>query len=158
MHQPNLDAQRAAMRRLDFLIGAWTGTSRLLRGPGVYVDLNQAERAEYRLDGLVLLIEGIGRDRVTGSPILQALGNLSYDDEQQTYRMRAFNDGRWQDTDVSLLEGGPGLSWGFTLGEFRTHSTLRITEGNVWTEHAELTVGSQPPKTLLELSVRREAA
>jgi hypothetical protein len=157
MHQSNLDVQRAAMRRLDFLIGEWTGTARL-RGPGVYVDLAQAERAEYRLDDLVLLIEGIGRDRATGTPILQALGSISYDDERQTYRMRAFNNGLWLDTDVSLLEPGLGISWGFTLGEFRTHSVLQITDDGGWTEHADLIIGSQPPKTLMELSVRRGAA
>jgi hypothetical protein len=155
MHQPDLDAQRSAMRQLDFLIGTWIGAARLLRGPGAYMDLEQTERAEYRLDGLVLLIEGTGHDRATSTTVLQALGIISYDDERETYRMRAFNDGRWLDTDVTLLEGRRGISWRFALGEFRTHSELRITEDGAWTEHAELTIGSQPAKTLLDLSVRR---
>ena len=46
---PDLEAQRLAMQRLDFLAGTWTGSARVLRGPGVVVELDQTERAEYRL-------------------------------------------------------------------------------------------------------------
>lgn len=152
---PDVNAQRGAMKRLDFLIGDWTGTARLLRAPGVVVELDQTERAEYRLDGLVLLIEGVGRDRATAASVLQALGVVTYDDERGTYRMRAFNDGRFLETDVTLVETGRGLSWGFALGDVRTRSVLEITGDGAWTERAELTIGSAPPKTLLELSVRR---
>jgi hypothetical protein len=152
---PEVKAQREALQRLDFLIGSWQGTAQLLRGPGVVVDLDQTERAEYRLDGLVLLIEGVGRDRVTGTPLLQAFGLVTYDDERSTYRMRAFNDGRFLETDVALIESGLGMSWGFALDDISTHSVLRISDDGAWTERAELTIGCTPPKTLLNLSVRR---
>jgi hypothetical protein len=153
---PNIDAQRDALRHLGFLVGTWTGSARMLRGPGTIVELDQTEHVEFRLGGLVLLIEGTGRDRINGTPILQALGVISYDDEKQTYRMRAFNDGRFLETDVALVEPGRAISWGFALGEVRTQSILRIGDDGTWTERAELTIGSQAPKTLLDLSVRRQ--
>ena len=34
-----------------------------------------------------------------------ALGLISFDDETGTYRMRAFNDGRWLETEVKLEDG-----------------------------------------------------
>ena len=68
--------------------------------------------------------------------------------------MRAFNDGRWLETEVKLLEDGKSLSWGFTLGEMSTKSVLRINEKGEWTEHAELTIGTRPPVKLMELVVR----
>jgi hypothetical protein len=46
------------------------------------------------------------------------------------------------------------MTWGFELGEIRTNSVLRINEQGEWTELAKISIGSQPPKKLLELSVR----
>ena len=155
---PDLNAQRLAMKQLEFLVGTWEGSSRVLRGPGTSLDMDQTERAEYRLDGLVLLIEGIGRDRKNGAPMLQALGIVSYDDEHESYCMRAFNDGRFLETQVRLLETDRTLTWGFTVGEFRTTSVLRVSEDGDWTERTELTVGTQTPKVLMELAVRRSAS
>jgi hypothetical protein len=144
------------MEKLSFLIGKWAGEARVLRGPAGPVELLQTEEAQYKLDGLILLIEGIGRAKSTGQVALQALGIISYDDEHRAYHMRAFNDGRFLETEVKLLDEGKGMTWGFALGEIKTSSILRINENGEWTEHAEITVGSQPPKTLLELTVRRQ--
>jgi hypothetical protein len=155
---PDLQAQQSAMRQLDFLIGTWVGSARLLRGPGTVVELDQTERAEYRLDGLALLIEGTGRERTSGAAVLQALGIISYDDDRHTYRMRAFNDGRVLETDVTLVEPRRAISWGFVMGDISTRSVLRLDDDGAWTERAELMIGVQAPKTLLELSVYRHRA
>jgi len=142
------------MGRLSFLIGKWLGDARMLRGPGAMVELRQSEEAHFRLDGLVLTIEGRGLS-IDGTPVLQAFGIVSFDDAQGVYRMRAFNDGRWLETEVRLLEEGEGITWEFTFGEISTHSVLRINEEGEWTERAEIVFGVQPPRTLLELTVRR---
>src|ERR1700741_1471198 len=92
---PDLDAQRAAMKKLDFLIGNWSGEVKLLRSPGEPTELLQTEKAEYKLDGLILLIEGSGRSKSTHQLVIQAFGVLSYDDEFSVYHLRAFNDGRF---------------------------------------------------------------
>ena len=47
------------------------------------------------------------------------------------------------------------MSWGFAFGDISTRSVLQISDDGAWTEHAELMIGSGPPKTLLDLSVRR---
>jgi hypothetical protein len=145
------------MKRLDFLVGEWYGQAFAARGPGVVVDLEQSEVAQFKLDGLVLMIEGVGRTKSDGKSALQALGLISFDDAGDGYRMRAFNDGRWLETDVTLLENGTGLSWGFTLGEISTKSVLRINDKGEWTELAEITIGARPPQKLMELVVRRVA-
>ena len=126
----------------------------MARGPGLVVELSQTEVAEFKLDGLVLAIEGVGRTKSGGEPALQALGLIAFDDSTGTYRMRAFNDGRWLETEVKLLDDGKSLSWGFTLGEMNTKSVLRINEKGEWTELAELIIGARPPIKLLELVVQ----
>ena len=152
---PDLDVQRAAMRKLGFLVGKWTGEARLLRGPGEPLVLAQTEEARYKLDGLILEIEGIGRTKPDNQPVLEALGIISFDDETGTYHMRAFNDGRFLETEVKLLEDGRSLTWGFALGTLKTNSVLRINEKGEWTELAEITIDSQPARRLLELTVKR---
>jgi hypothetical protein len=151
---PDLEVQREAMKKLGFLVGKWAGEARLLRGPTESVELLQTEEAQYKLDGLIVVIEGVGRAKSGGQPLLQAFGIISYDDESGTYRLRAFNDGRFLETQMKLLEAGKGMTWGFALGEIRTNSVLRINERGEWTELAEIKIGSQPPKKVLELSVR----
>jgi hypothetical protein len=151
---PDLEAQREAMKKLHFLVGKWTGEACLLRDPSESVELFQTEEAQYKLDGLIVVIEGVGRTKAGGQPLLQAFGIISYDDEGRTYRLRAFNDGRFLETQMKLLEEGKGMTWGFSLGEIKTNSVLRINENGEWTELAEISIGSQPPKKLLELTVR----
>lgn len=151
---PDLAAQREAMRKLDFLVGKWAGEAHLLRGPSGLVELDQTEEVQYKLDGLIVVIEGVGRARSDGQPVLQAFGIVSYDDESKTYRFRAFNDGRFLETQLELLENGMGMTWGFALGEIRTNSVLRINEQGEWTELSEISIGPNPPKKLLELIVR----
>lgn len=153
---PDIRAQRAAMKKLGFLVGKWVGEARVLRGPGEPVVLLQTEEAQFKLDGLILEIEGIGRTKLDNKPVLEALGIISFDDETDTYHMRAFNDGRFLETDVKLLEDGKSLAWGFVLGSIQTSSVLRINEKDEWTELAEITIDSQPTRKLMELTVKRE--
>jgi hypothetical protein len=51
---PNIETQRAAMKKLDFLAGEWSGQASAARGPGVVVELNQWESAQFKLGGLIL--------------------------------------------------------------------------------------------------------
>jgi hypothetical protein len=154
MQQPDLEAQRAAMKKLGFLIGKWAGEARILPLQGDPVLLDQTEEAHYKLDGLIITIEGIGRRKSDGKFALQAFGVISYDDERGTYHMRAFNDGRFLESEVKLADDGRGLTWGFAVGQFKTNSVLRITGKGDWTEHHEISIGSAAPRKFMEVTVR----
>jgi hypothetical protein len=152
---PNVEAQRTAMKKLEFLVGDWSGEATLLRSPGQFAEMAQTESVRFKLDGLVLMIEGVGRTKIDAQPTLQALGLISFDDETATYKMRAFNDGRWLETDVKLADSGKSISWGFAIGAFKTATVLRINERGEWTEHAELLINGRAPQKLMDLKVRR---
>lgn len=156
LRMPDVKSQRAAMKKLSFLIGRWAGEARILRGPGETDELNQQEEAQYKLDGLVLTIEGTGCSKGDGKTALQALAFVSYDDQSGRYIMRAFNDGRYLETELKLAEDGHGITWGFALGEIKTSSMLRINEVGDWTELTEITIGAQPPRNYMELRVSRQ--
>jgi hypothetical protein len=144
------------MKQLSFLVGKWSGHARMHRGQGEALELAQTENAQYKLDGLVLLIEGTGRAESDGSAVIQALATVSFDDEAKVYRMRAYNNGCYMETEVRLAESGKGLTWGFTVGQIRTSSILTINDKGEWTEAGEIVIGTQPPRKFLELTVRRE--
>jgi len=179
------------MAKLAFLVGRWEGEARIYRGPGepatagTATILAMTEEAQYRLDGLILMIEGIGRTMADdrpfnvdpgrptaatgkgtgrrqdaggtkmGKPALQAIGFISYDDAACSYYLRAFNEGRFLETEVKLGDDGKSLTWGFTLEHIQTSSVLRINARGEWTEEHEITIGEQPARRFMEVVVRR---
>ena len=144
------------MKKLSFLIGRWSGDARMLRQTGEWVEAVLTEEAQYKLDGLILTIEGAGFSKADHKPVLQAFGIVCYDDERKIYRMRAFNDGRFLETDVQLGDDGRSLTWGFAADQYRTHALMRIDDKGRWTENHEITIGAQPPRKFMEISVARQ--
>lgn len=152
---PDVNAQRQAMKRLGFLVGQWQGQGRMLRAPGEWIEFDQTEHGEYKLDGLLLVIEGEGRAKGDGRLVLQAYSIVSYDDATGKYHMRAFNDGRWLESDIAVADNGKELTWGFALGEISTQSTLRLTDSGKWTESDDITISTRPAKEFMELTVKQ---
>jgi hypothetical protein len=149
---PDLESQRAAMKKLSFLVGKWSGEARIMRSTGD-IELVQTEDAQYRLDGLILMIEAIGRNKADGKLAMQAVGVISFDDEAGKYFMRSWNDGRYLETEAKLAESGKGMTWGFALGDIKLNSSLTIDENGNWTELHVINVGTQPPRKFMELKV-----
>ena len=152
---PNLISQRDAMKRLGFLVGKWSGTARLFPSAGPDLEMAWSEDAQYRLDGLLLVIEAAGHDEANAS-VRRAFGVISYDDLTGTYYMRAYNDGRFLETGLKLLDHGNGFTWGFAAGNIRTTSILQVNERGEWTERHEISVSSQPPRKFMELTAVRQ--
>ena len=71
---------------------------------------------QYKLDGLVLLIEGQSTN-ADGKVSFSALATIAYDDASHAYRFRAYNDGHYVDTELTATSDG--FSWGFTAGPAR---------------------------------------
>jgi hypothetical protein len=155
IHQPDPEKQRVAMQRLTFLIGTWTGEAHVQRSPSNLVTLAQTEKAYYKLDGLMLVIEGTGRIGTEQPPFLQAIGIITFDDATGTYRLRTWNNGRSMETELQLLGDGRSLQWTFGTGETRS-TLLQVDKDGQWTERGELRVGSQAPRKFMDLTVRRK--
>src|SRR5262245_56442487 len=93
------------MHKLSFLAGRWSGPATIRRGPGEALHLTQTEDVEFKLDGLVLLIEGKSSG-AEGKVMFSALATISYDDSSLTYRFRAYNDGHYVETELSVPPNG----------------------------------------------------
>jgi hypothetical protein len=147
----SVDAQREAMRKLSFLAGHWSGPVTIARGAGEPLRLTQEEHVEYKVDGLVLLIEGksTGAD---GKVLFDALATIAYDDTSHAYRFRAYNDGHYVDTELSVPANG--FLWSFTTGPAHIVNTMHLTGTGGWDEVTEVTVGSNPPHRSVDMHLQ----
>jgi hypothetical protein len=151
---PNsVDSQREAMRKLSFLAGHWLGPVTIIRGPGEPVHFTQTEDVQYKLDGLVLLVEGKSTS-TDGKVQFSALATIAYDDGSHTYRFRAYNDGHYLDTELSVPANG--FSWSFMSGPAHTVNTMHLTSNGEWDEVTEVTVGSNPPHRSVEMQLQHQ--
>ncbi len=147
------DAQREAMRKLSFLVGRWKGPVTVVRGPGEPLHLTQTENVESRLDGLVLLIEGKST-AADGSAPFEALATIAFDEATHTYRFRAYNEGHYLDTELSVLSDG--FSWGFAAGPAHIVNTMHLTGKGLWQETTEVAVGDNPARKSVEMLLDRQ--
>lgn len=147
----NADAQREAMKKLAFLAGKWSGPVSISSGPGEPLKLTQTENVEYKLDGLVMLVEGqsTGPD---GKAQFQALATIAYDDVSHSYRFRAYNEGHYVDMELSVESGG--FAWGFAAGPAKIQNTMHLTAEGAWQETTDVTFGSNPARRSVEMLLR----
>jgi hypothetical protein len=149
----SVDLQREAMRKLSFLAGHWSGPVTIVRGPGEPLHLTQTEDVEYKLDGLVLLIEGESTS-ADGKVQFSALATISYDDASHTYRFRAYHDGHYLDTELSVLANG--FSWSFTAGPTNIVNTMHLSGKGQWDEVTEVTAGGNPPHRSVDMHLQHQ--
>jgi hypothetical protein len=147
---PNLAAQREAMKKLGFLAGKWSGPGTVIRA-GEPFKLTQSEEVQFKLDGLVMLVEGTGRGP-GGEVVFRAMATISYDDASSTYRFRAYSEGRYLDTDLKVLP--KGFVWGFTSGPVKVVNTMDLTDKGEWHEITEVTAGNAPPRKTLDMTLK----
>lgn len=150
---PNsLAEQRAAMQKLSFLAGRWSGPATVVVGSGQTLHLTQNENVQYKLGGLVLLIEGNGTDS-SGKTVFSALATIAYDDASHQYRFRAYNDGHYLDTELSVTPDG--FFWAFTAGPAHVVNTMHLTSASEWHEVTQTSFGGGPAHDSVEMTLHR---
>jgi hypothetical protein len=145
--------QREAMRKLSFLAGNWSGPVTIIRGPGEPLHLTQTEDVQFKLDGLVLLIQGASRNP-EGKVLFSALATVSFDDASHTYRIRAYNGGHYVDTELTAPTNG--FSWSFAAGPAHIVNTMHLTDKGEWSETTDATFGSNPPRRSVEMLLQHQ--
>jgi hypothetical protein len=151
---PNLPAQREAMKKLAFLVGKWSGGATTSRGPNETVKVKQTEDVQFKLGGLLLLIEGTGRNPDNAEVMFNALATISYDEAAKAYRFRAYNDGRYLDTDLKVPENG--FEWGYKAGPADVRFVMRLNDKGEWVETGDVKFGDNPPQRTFEMTLRKQ--
>jgi hypothetical protein len=150
---PDLAAQKEAMKKLAFLVGKWSGDAVTERGPHQSIKVRQTEEVQFKLDGLVLLIEGTGRDPESGEAKFHALATISYDDAAKAYHFRAYNDGRYLDVDLKVPE--KGFEWSYKMGPLDVRFAMNLNEKGEWVEIGETRFRDGPAQRSFEMTLRK---
>ncbi len=147
------ESQRSAMQKLAFLSGRWSGPVTITRGPGEPLRVMQTEDVQYKLDGMVMLVEGKSTDE-TGKIRFSALATISYDDSAHAYRFRAYNDGHYIDTELTVADNG--FSWAFDAGPAHIVNTMHLTDKGEWKEVTEASVNGGPQRRSVEMLLQHQ--
>src|SRR5438128_986619 len=108
--QPPADAQRDAMKKLDFLVGQWKGEGWSEFVPGQRRTFKGTETVQSKLDGLLLTADGLHRGQIGGKGeevvVHNAFGLVSYDGKAKRYRFQGFTTrGNHEDTEAKVTDG-----------------------------------------------------
>lgn len=132
-------ANKAAMKKLDFLAGKWKGDATVVLGPQGKRAVKQTEDVQSRLGGQVLIIEGVGRGKLPNRDeegiVFNALAVISYDAQARQYRMKAFRaEGLSVEPDITVSDRG--FVWSFKEPQRGTHIkyTMTLTDKGEWHE------------------------
>lgn len=133
------DEQLAEMKKLDWMIGEWkgSGTSTM---PGRAGTSDVYEKIERRLDGLALLVEGIGRKTDAGkeTKVHHALAMLRWAPECKCYRFPSHTmHGSFVDAEMRIMED-KRIVWGFKTPGGEMRYTIRHTDKDQWNEIGEM--------------------
>jgi hypothetical protein len=151
--RPNVKAQGEAMKKLAFLVGTWTGDATTVR-PNQKIKVKQTEEVSYKLDGLVLLIEGTGRNPENGEVMFRALATVSYDDAAGVYHFRAYNEGSYLDAELKVPDRG--FEWGYKAGPAQIAFAMKLNDTGDWVETGDVTVGNTPAQRFFDMTVRKQ--
>jgi hypothetical protein len=107
---------REQMNQLSYFAGRWKGEAKVTQQGGVVINVAQEETIEYKLDSLLLEVEGVGRKPTEPSNIsFHALGYISYNAVKKSYEMKSFlKDGRQTDAYFTMVEKNR-YDWGFDV-------------------------------------------
>jgi hypothetical protein len=148
------------MKKLDFLVGQWTGEGWIAVGLGQRRKFKQTEGVQLKVDGALLLIDGLGKGKVPGKQdevtVHSAFAVVSYDTKAKAFRWRAYRaGGDWVDTDAKV--GDRNLEWGFhdeRAGDIRF--TIAVNQRGQWFEIGEYSRDAKTWQKFFEMTLDKQ--
>lgn len=149
--QAAIAAQKHAMKRFEWMHGAWRGPASGMNRAGPY-QVTQTERVGPFLDGTLLVIEGRGY-QADGSIGFNALGIISFDPATRAYRMRSWALGR--SGDFAITPTDTGFVWEVPAGPGAViRYTATFADGS-WSEVGDYVAPGAPPRRIFDMKLTR---
>lgn len=161
MAQSNEIISKEKMNVFAFWAGRWQGEGSMQMGPGEPKKSSVDEKIEYKLDGMVLLIEGVGKSVNASTKqeevVHHALAVLSYNQVTGQYKFASYlKDGR--STDAWLISTGENkYQWGFDIpgrGKIRYSITLDPSQ-KTWNEIGEFSAEGNTWAKFFEMNLKK---
>jgi len=143
------------MAKLDFLAGKWRGQGWITTGPGEPHRFNQSKDVQFKQDGTLLLIEGLGKEVGADRVVHEALAVVSYDAAKPGYRFRAFSGpGRYVEAEARV--GDKSLQWGYANGPANVRFLIVLDDKGRWHETGEVSMDGKTWRKFFEMTLDRE--
>ena len=151
--------QPTEMKKLDFIVGQWKGEGWIEFGQGGRRTFTINESVQRKVEGMVLLIEGLGTGRMAGKteevPVHKAFAIVDYDEKSKAFRFRAYRAGTGA-IDSQPQVGENSLIWGFhdaRGGEIKF--TIKLNEKGQWFEIGEYSSDGKTWRKFMEMTLNR---
>jgi hypothetical protein len=156
--KPPVD-QLEQLKKLDWLVGTWTGEGWIEFQPGQRRDFSQTELVQKKAGGTVLLIEGIGKTKIASTnsavTVLEAITLVSYDPRKERFRWYSHTD-RGYLTDIEPKVGDRTLQWAVDAPGIGTmRYTIRLNEKGAWFEIGEMSKNGVDWRKFFEMTLRQ---
>jgi hypothetical protein len=142
MAQTHEMGNKEKMKIFSAWVGQWKGEGRMQMGTGEPRKAVVNERIESKLEGTILMVEGVGKstDPTTQKEIVvhHAFAVLSYDQQSGNYKFRTYlSDGRSTDAWLQVVDQNK-YQWGFDSPRGKVRYSIRIDPlKNTWNEIGE---------------------
>lgn len=143
-------------------IGEWEGEGSMQMGPGPAKKSSVLEKVDFKLDGTILVVEGVGKsiDPATKQEVVvhHAFGILSFDASSQEYKFKTYLiDGKSGDAWFKILESNK-YSWGFETpnGKIRYNITIDPAK-KTWNEIGEFSRDGAQWMKFFEMNLNKKS-
>ncbi len=135
--RPDVSARcKEEMKKLSYLAGNWKGEA-IVRNANGQVTLTQTEHIESTLEGLLLTVEGIGRDK--DNVLFQAFAIIHFDATDSQFKFKSYVKEGFSTNAYFTILAENTFEWGFDIpsgGKSKYTITLDPTK-KTWHEVGE---------------------
>ena len=152
--------QPAEMKKLDWLVGDWSGEAWIQMGPKKEGGF-QTERVQKKLGGDIIVIDGLGKrkneDGTAGDVVHEAFGVISWDATKKVYRFDAWTAREGYVAAWMTVGDDRSATWGFdTPSGGKVRYTIKPTANGEWNEIGEFSRDGNTYMKFFEMTLKKK--
>ena len=153
---------KAEMKRLSFLLGEWEGTGWSQQGPAEPESFTVHEKAEWKLNGSAMFVEGIGytenketHEKQVGHNAIAIITNLTAENE---FSFSPYSERGGSIETYSRLIDENKLIWGLNTPQGgKVQYTIQINDNGQWYEYGEFSQDGTSWNKFMEMTLDKVA-
>jgi hypothetical protein len=154
--RPDFAAQcKTEMQKLSYLVGDWKGEASVKNQNGTKT-VAQSEHIEWKVDGLVLSIEGTGseQDKIT----FQAFAVVNFDITDQQFKLKSFVKEGFSSNAYFKVQEENRFEWGFDIptGSKNKYTITLDPSKKTWYEVGEYSRDGNTWLKFIELNLTKQ--
>lgn len=154
LHAQSGTTSKEKMAPLSGWAGKWKGEGWSMDESRQRIAFTVEESIQWKLDGRVILAEGIGKNKSDDKVGFHAMGMFYYNNEKATYEIKSFLEDGSMTLATAVINDKGQFVWGFDLPGGRVQYTITLTE-NTWNEKGAFVMASGQEFPIMEMNLTR---